>query len=185
MKSILAAGFIGFAVFIFLGGQIPHFKLIRKKKFQISLRQNKQADQEFLGYLWNLKSDLSAGAIPANLQINPPSHEFARRLGLVLRISEQTGTSVTPLLNRFIKQVKYQIELKQEIASELASTKATVLVLALLPLFGVLLTSFLGANSVIWLMQNSFGRIALGFALILNLLGWVWVKRIIKNSLKA
>ena len=185
MKSILAAGFIGLSVFIFQGGQPPAFKMLKFKKFQILPRQNKKIDQEFLGYLWNLKSDLSAGVIPANLGITPPKHELAKRLGLVLRISEQTGTAVTPLLNRFIKQVKYQLELKQEIASELASTKATVLVLALLPLFGVLLTSFLGANSIAWLVQNSFGRIALGLAMILNFLGWKWVNRLIKNSLKT
>lgn len=183
MRTIFASGLIGLSVFILQGGQIPLPKSPDLKNWKLVRSSNKKMDQEFLGYLWNLKSDLSAGLIPTNLEMVTPSHKLANRLLLVVRISVETGTAITPLLNRFIKQVKYQIELSQEIASELASTKSTVLVLALLPAFGVVLSGFIGINSINWLFQNPIGRIALTIGLILNVLGWLWINRIIKKAL--
>ena len=98
-------------------------------------------------------------------------------------LNSQTGTSLTPTINRFIKQTKNQIELKQEINSELASTKATVVVLAGLPVIGIFLSSLLGANSLNWLFTTSGGRACLFLGALLNLLGIIWIKKIINRSL--
>lgn len=185
MKALLTSLLFGLSLFIFQGGQLKTIQLFQRKLPKHRNRKNKNRDQEFLAYLWNLKSLLSTGFLPSNLAQNPPNHFLANRLAIVLRIGSDTGTALTPLLNRFIKQVKYQIELQQEVASELASTKATVFVLASLPIFGVILSIFIGANAITWLTQTSIGRYAFGFGVLLNVLGWLWVNRIIKNALSS
>lgn len=183
MKSLISASLIGLAVFIFLGGKIKIGELSKIRFPKFTRLNRKQLDQEFLSFLWSLKSDLSTGIISSNLKIAPTNHFLTDRLHLVFRLSSETGTAITPLLNRFIRQVKYQIELKQEIASELASTKATVLVLATLPFLGVFLSTLIGANSILWLFSTPIGRISLFIGLLLNAIGWLWVNRIIKKAL--
>lgn len=191
MKTFFSAVFIGLSVFTALDGFIAHDgqpKLIKFPKLKrplVNRTKSTQLDQEFLGFLWNLKSDLSAGTFSAGLGFVSPKHYLSDRMHLVLRLSSETGTPITPLLNRFIKQVKYQIELKQEIASELASTKATVLVLATLPLIGILLSFLIGINSMQWLFGTSLGRFALVIGAALNLFGWLWVNQIIKKALSV
>ena len=185
MKTFVASFFIGLAVFIYLGGSIPLPKFGKaKKKFQGHFKSNKE-NQEFLEYLWFLKSELSTGVNIANVDLNLPDHRLANRVNLIFTLAAQTGTAVIPSLNRFIKQAKNEIELKQEIESELASTKATVYVLACLPVFGVILGNLLNGNSIGWLIGTSTGRICLSLAITLNLLGIFWINRLIKRSLVA
>lgn len=185
MKTLFASCLIGLAVFIYLGGSIPLPKFGKaKRKICGHFKSNKE-NQEFLEYLWFLKSELSTGVNIANVDLNVPDHRLANRVNLIFALAVQTGTAVTPSLNRFIKQAKNEIELKQEIESELASTKATVYILACLPIFGLALGNLLNGNSIGWLVGTSIGRIYLLLAIALNLLGILWINRLIKRSLIA
>ncbi len=185
MKTLFASCLIGLAVFIYLGGSIPLPKFGKaKRKICGHFKSNKE-NQEFLEYLWFLKSELSTGVNIANVDLNVPDHRLANRVNLFFALAAQTGTAVTPSLNRFIKQAKNEIELKQEIESELASTKATVYILASLPIFGLALGNLLNGNSIGWLVGTSIGRICLLLAIALNLLGILWINRLIKRSLIA
>ena len=185
MKTIASSFLIGLAVFIHLGGLIPLPKFGKfGRKFHFGLRSNK-GNQEFLEYLWFLKSELSTGVNIANVDLNVPDHKLANRLDLIFSLAAQAGSAVIPSLNRFIKQAKNEIELKQEIESELASTKATVYVLACLPVFGLILGNLLNGDSIGWLIGTSIGRVCLISAIGLNLLGILWIKKLIKKSLVA
>lgn len=185
MKTLFASCLIGLAVFIYLGGSIPLPKFAKtKRKFRGHFKSNKE-NQEFLEYLWFLKSELSTGVNIANVDLNVPDHRLANRVNLIFALAAETGTAITPSLNRFIRQAKNEIELKQEIESELASTKATVYVLACLPVFGMALGNLLNGNSIGWLIGSSIGRACLFLAIALNLLGILWINRLIKRSLVA
>lgn len=185
MKTITSSLLIGLAVFIYLGGLIPLPKFGKSgRKFRFRFKSNSE-NQEFLEYLWFLKSELSTGINIANVDLNAPDHKLANRLNLIFSLAAQTGSAVTPSLNRFIRQAKNEIELKQEIESELASTKATVYVLACLPVFGLILGNLLNGNSIGWLIGTSIGRVCSLSAIILNLLGILWINRLIKRSLVA
>ena len=185
MKTLASSFLIGLAVFIHLGGFMPLPKFSKSgRKFRIPFKSNKE-NQEFLEYLWFLKSELSTGVNIANVELNVPDHKLANRLSLIFSLAAQTGSAVTPSLNRFIQQARNEIELKQEIESELASTKATVYVLACLPVFGLILGNLLNGNSTGWLIGTSIGRACLLSAIALNLLGILWINRLIKKSLVA
>lgn len=181
MTSLLAAVFCALATYFYLGGNlsIPKLNSVMRLKFC----KVKNLDQEYLEYLWLLKSELSSGVLLSNLSISEESNLFRSRSKLLFDLNNQTGTSLTPTINRFIKQTKNQIELKQEIESELASTKATVIVLAGLPIIGIFLSSLLGANSLNWLLTTAGGRACLFLGALLNLLGIIWIKKIVNRSL--
>lgn len=185
MKSLFAAALVTISTYLFLGGTFSriHFKRLRTPKFQV--KRQSQMDQDFLEFLWNLKSELSSGAVNSKIETEIPNHQLSNRLNLILELSKQSGTPVTPVINRFIKQTKNQIELKQEIASELASTKATVIILASLPILGIFLSSLLSGNSLNWLFGTGAGRLCLGIGAGLNLIGLYWIKRIIRSALVA
>jgi tight adherence protein B len=68
---------------------------------------------------------------------------------------------------------------EQMIATELASTKATVFVLAGLPLMGAGMGLILGSDSIAWLLGSSAGRVCLVLGLGLELMGWLWIKRLL------
>lgn len=183
MTSLLAAVFCALATYFYLGGNlsVPEFRLV--KRFKFNFQKDKNLDQDYLEYLWLLKSELSSGTLLSNLSLSDETDLFRSRSKFLFDLNNQTGTSLTPTINRFIKQTKNQIELKQEIKSELASAKATVVVLAGLPVIGIFLSSLLGANSLNWLFTTSGGRACLFLGALLNLLGIIWIKKIINRSL--
>lgn len=185
MKSVIAALAFVFATYL---RQIEQSQLL-KSRSKPSLRlpnlsfRKRNLDQEFLAFLWEFKSELSSGMSIANHQVNLPDHRLKPYLETILRIARQTGAPLTPTINRLIKQTKNNIELNNEIAAELASTKATLVVLACLPAVGLVLGTLLSGNSLHWLLNNKFGHICLAAGLFLNLLGIYWLKLIINRAL--
>lgn len=183
MISMLAAVFCALATYFYLGGSLSVSKFKLAKRFKFNFKKEKHLDQDYLEYLWLLKSELSSGVLLSNLSISEESNLFRLRSKLLFDLNNQTGTSLTPTINRFIRQTKNQIELKQEIDSELASTKATIVVLAGLPIIGIFLSSLLGANSLNWLLTTAGGRACLFIGVLLNVLGLIWIKKIVNKAL--
>ena len=187
MTELVTALLIGSATYIFIGG-IPHLPRMLKVKIgtkpKYSFRKQ-NSDQEFIESLWQLKSELSTGVLGSLSNLNIPKHKSLSQLELIIKSSNETGAAITPTINRLIKQLKNQIDLKQQVSAELASTKATVIILASLPIFGLFLSSLLSGNSINWLFGTPVGRWCLIGGLTLNLFGIVWLNRIIKKSLEV
>lgn len=185
MSELMAVVLLGLATYIFMGGipALPNYLRFKTRKpIRFEFRK-KNLDQEFIEYLWELKSELSTGVLTTLLDLRIPKHDLANQLELVVRSSNETGAAVTPTINRLIKQLKNRIDLKQQISAELASTKATVIILASLPALGIFLSSLLSGNSITWLFGTSGGRWCLFGGLVLNLIGIAWIKRIINKAL--
>jgi tight adherence protein B len=72
---------------------------------------------------------------------------------------------------------------EQLIAAELASTKATVFVLAGLPIMGAGMGLMLGSDAIAWLLGSTAGRVCLGLGIGLELVGWLWIKRLLNRAL--
>jgi tight adherence protein B len=73
--------------------------------------------------------------------------------------------------------------LEQLISTELASTKATVVVLAGLPIMGLGMGLILGADSISWLLGTVAGRVCLLLGIGLEVVGWRWIKRLLNRAL--
>ena len=64
---------------------------------------------------------------------------------------------------------------------ELAGIRATILLLAALPLFGFAMGVSLGANPLDTLLHNTFGQLSLVFGVALDLIGLLWTDRLVAS----
>ena len=101
----------------------------------------------------------------------------------LLELSSQSGSSVNEALTQVADKLMTRRNQEQLIATELASTKATVFVLAGLPIMGAGMGLILGTNSLSWLLGTAAGRACLTFGLGLELVGWFWIRRLLNRAL--
>lgn len=99
----------------------------------------------------------------------------------VWQVCEKNGASLSPVLSSFNQQIRTENELRQELSSSLAGVKLSAYVLAFLPLIGIFLAFILGVNLINWLANSSFGKISLAIALILEIVGIIWVRRLVNQ----
>ena len=99
----------------------------------------------------------------------------------VWQVCERNGANLSPVLTSFNNQIRTENELRQELSSSLSGVKLSAYVLALLPVIGIILSYLLGVNSISWLTNSSFGKTSLLLALILEIIGVFWVRRLINQ----
>ena len=101
----------------------------------------------------------------------------------LLELSSQTGSSINEALTLVADKLMTRRNQEQLIATELASTKATVFVLAGLPIMGAGMGLMLGSDSISWLLGSPAGRVCLALGIGLELVGWFWIKRLPNRAL--
>lgn len=106
-------------------------------------------------------------------------------LRFAIQASIHTGVSLTSVLDVLIDSVRHRIRSASLITSELASTRASITVLAGLPLLGFLLSTMSGAHSLQWLLGTSLGRGCLVAAILLETLGMLWVRALIARATRS
>lgn len=114
-----------------------------------------------------------------SLIYNAPS---LARCANLLDLSSQSGSSVNEALTQVADKLMNRRNQEQLIATELASTKATVFVLAGLPIMGAGMGLMLGADSISWLFGTSAGLVCLVLGFGLELVGWFWIKRLLNRA---
>lgn len=101
----------------------------------------------------------------------------------LLKLSSQSGSRVNEALIQVADKLIAKRSQEQLIATELASTKATVFVLAGLPIIGAGMGMMLGSDSISWLVGTSPGRTCLVLGIALELIGWFWIKRLLNRAM--
>ena len=101
----------------------------------------------------------------------------------LLELSSQSGSSINEALTQVADKLMTRRNQEQLIATELASTKATVFVLAGLPIMGAGMGLMLGSDSISWLLGSPAGRVCLALGIGLELVGWFWIKRLLNLAL--
>ena len=107
---------------------------------------------------------------------------FAKCANL-LELSSQSGSSVNEALTQVANKLIARRNQEQLVTTELASTKATVFVLAGLPIMGAGMGLILGTDSISWLLASSAGRVCLVLGIGFELVGWFWIKRLLNRAL--
>jgi tight adherence protein B len=105
------------------------------------------------------------------------------RCSNLLDLSSQSGSSINETLTQVADKLITRRNQEQLIVTELASTKATVFVLAGLPIMGAGMGLMLGSDSISWLLSSSAGHICLFFGVGLELVGWLWIKGLLNRAL--
>jgi tight adherence protein B len=121
---------------------------------------------------------LSGDSVIKSVELDLPEDLLAKGFGSLWQVCENNGAALSPALNQFAQQVRTEKELREELSSSMSGAKLSALVLAGLPLFGIVLAGFLGVNSLQWLSTSSLGNYNIVAALILETTGIIWVTRI-------
>jgi tight adherence protein B len=130
-------------------------------------------------YLENTRiACLSGTSITQAIKIDLPNDLVAKSFASLWQVCENNGAALSPALNQFAQQIRVEKELRQELSSSMSGAKLSAWVLAGLPLFGIVLAGFLGVNSLEWLANSRIGNFNIVAALILEVIGIIWVRKI-------
>jgi len=106
------------------------------------------------------------------------------RLVACWRVSATSGAMLAPAIDRVADALHDEIELARALATSLAGPRATMRLLAALPLAGLLLGSAIGARPVAFLLGSPGGLGCLFAAAIFDLAGIMWGRRIASRALR-
>ena len=126
----------------------------------------------------DLHEDVFDGLACDAQQLNLP---LLTDLKSVVSICQHTGAPILQSLDQLIKRLQLHITQQHQIEEELASVKATVIVLMFLPAFGPLLGSIVGINVIQTLVTTPWGIVCLILGIGLEFLGWLWMRSLIKK----
>jgi len=130
-------------------------------------------------YLENTRiACLSGTSITQAIKIDLPNDLVAKSFASLWQVCENNGAALSPALNQFAQQIRVENELRQELSSSMSGAKLSAWVLAGLPLFGIVLAGFLGVNALEWLANSKIGNFNIVAALILEVIGIIWVRKI-------
>ncbi len=104
-------------------------------------------------------------------------------LAAVWELADVRGVSLAVVADHIVEAGQQAAAAQRLLDAELAESRATVRVLAMLPVIGMALGILLGANPLAWLLFTGPGRVVLVVAAVLEALGWFWVRALV-NSVK-
>jgi tight adherence protein B len=130
-----------------------------------------------------LAADLRAGAPPAAVlaAAQPVLSATPAELAAVLaawQVSERTGAPLADVLDRVEAQIRQERQLRLAAAAHQAGTRATALLLAVLPVGGVALGFGIGADPLDALLGTPLGGGCALAACALQVTGVLWTERL-------
>ncbi|MDE1536694.1 MULTISPECIES: type II secretion system F family protein [Actinotignum] len=100
----------------------------------------------------------------------------------VCRLTHHTGASAARILESCAAALSESSDALGERRIALAGPRSAVKMLAAMPLFGMLLGSFFGGNPVTFLFGTLIGRCCLALALICEVAGILWMRRLVRKA---
>ncbi|MEP6760861.1 MAG: type II secretion system F family protein [Sporichthyaceae bacterium] len=101
-----------------------------------------------------------------------------RRLAACWQVSERSGSGLAPSVSRLTATLRDEEQVRREVAAQLAGPRATSVLLAMLPAFGLAMGSAMGADPVAVLLGTPLGQGCLVLGLLLETAGLWWIARI-------
>ena len=95
------------------------------------------------------------------------------------QVSESTGAGLATGLDQLLVTARADEEVRAEVAAQLAAPRATARLLAVLPLFGLMLGSSLGVSPLGWLLGSPAGWAVLTAGVGEIALGLWWIRRMV------
>ena len=103
------------------------------------------------------------------------------QLALALSLAARTGAGVDSTVAHITASLQSRIVSRALVAQEMAGTKATIAVLAALPVFGAVMAGMLGAGGLQWLVGTTPGRACAVVGMVLEVGGMAWVRRLLRG----
>ncbi|MCX4748125.1 type II secretion system F family protein [Kitasatospora sp. NBC_01287] len=99
------------------------------------------------------------------------------------QVTADSGTGLATALEQVAEALRADRALRDEVRSELAGPRTTAVLLAVLPVFGLLLGVALGADPMRVLLHTPLGWGCLAAGVVLELAGLCWSGRIVRGAL--
>ena len=162
--ALICAGLVSLALWT------PH-SLHRLVDRRVSIIRKKSSMSE-KAVLNELIQRLRAGQLPATAleQINA---DVADHIGTLLEVCVDSGAQAVPALQLLKESISAREQLQRQVAAEIAAPKATVLLLAVLPIFAWWLGSMLGAAPLQWLLGSGWGMLTFAIGISMEISGVV------------
>jgi tight adherence protein B len=130
-----------------------------------------------------MAAELRAGAAPRVvieaagpvLAATPAEH---RSVLAACEVSERTGAPLADVLDRVERYLRQTNRLRQSVAANRAGTRATALLLAVLPVGGVAVGYGIGADPLRLLFHSPVGAACAAAACVLQIGGLLWTERL-------
>lgn len=107
-----------------------------------------------------------------------PDLDGLRRISACWRVAAVSGAALAPAIDRVADALQDEIDLSRDVDTILAGPRATVQLLAALPVVGLLLGTAIGARPIDFLLQSGTGLACLLAAIALDIVGVAWARRI-------
>jgi tight adherence protein B len=107
-----------------------------------------------------------------------------RRLAACWRVAAASGAALAPAIDRVADALQDEIDVSRDVTSTLAGPRATVHLLAGLPVLGLLLGTAIGARPVHFLLGSGPGVGCLLAAALLDATGVAWARRIAHRAVR-
>ena len=111
-----------------------------------------------------------------------PGAEALRRLAACWQVSERSGGVLAPSIARLAATLREDEQVRREVAAQLAGPRATAVLLALLPAFGLLMGTAMGADPAAVLLGPPVGKVCLVVGAALEGVGLLWTGWIVRRA---
>jgi tight adherence protein B len=101
------------------------------------------------------------------------------------KVADHTGAGLADALDRIGDAMRHEFEVAAEVHGQLASVRATSIVLATLPAVAVAMGSVIGADPLSVLFGSAPGVACLVVGACFGLVGWWWLSRQVEGAREA
>lgn len=115
-----------------------------------------------------LRSDAAAGRAPV-----------LAHLAACWEVASHTGAGLAHAVGRLADGARASEQARAELAAEVAAVRTSARLLAALPLFGLVIGYWIGADPISWLTGSWPGRATLALGLLLEAAGLIWLRRMV------
>lgn len=121
------------------------------------------------------------GDVPSALRERADGQSVVLSLGALWQVSEGSGAALADALDRLVSGAEQGERVRREVGAQLAGPRATVRVLAGLPLVGLGMGLLMGADPLGFLLRTPWGWACLAVATVLELVGVLWMRRLVSG----
>ena len=103
-------------------------------------------------------------------------------VGHACRIGAVSGARLAPVFGVIAREASALDERRRAVAAALAGPRSSCVLLALLPALGTLLGAAIGAHPKEFLLGSPVGRLVCCVGVVLDVLGLLWMRRIVRKA---
>lgn len=121
------------------------------------------------------------GQVPPALRSDAAGEPILLSLAALWQVCEGSGGALAAAVDRLVVGARQAGRVRLEVRAQLAGPRATMRILALLPLIGLVMGLLMGADPLGFLLGSVWGWLCLAAAVALEAAGLFWVRALVRR----